>query len=164
MTVKIVYRTQKQIEFLDKYIENGGNATKAWEDTHPDCNHRSAKQQGFKMMQKLDLSLTELFDRMGLTDGKLTERLKQGLDAMRLVSVSPIPKNQKNSPKDSPLDPNQPQLKVFDVPDMGVRVKYLDMAFKLKGKYASDRALDTIALSFASLMKAKGEQEKEAKQ
>jgi len=157
MVIKIVYRTQLQIRFLDKYIENGGNATKAWEDTHPNCNHRSAKQQGYKMMQKLDLSLTELFDRMGLTDGKLTKKLEQGLDAKRLVSVSPIPKNQKGFL----LDPNQPQLKYLDVPDMNVRVKYLDMAFKLKGKYPSDKAMDSMALSFASLMKAKEEQERQ---
>lgn len=157
MTIKIVYRTQLQMAFLDKYIENGGNATKAWEDTHPDCNHNSAKQQGFTMMRKLNLSLTELFDRMGLTDAKLVKRLEQGIDAKRLVSISPIPKNQKNSP----LNPNQPQLKYLDVPDLHVRVKYLDMAFRLKGKYPSDKSMDSIALSFAALMKAKGEQERE---
>lgn len=155
MTVRIVYRTQLQIRFLDKYIENGGNATKAWEDTHPNCNHNSAKQQGFKMMQKLDLSLTELFDRMGISDGKLTKKLEEGLDAKKVLGLLPIPKDRKNSP----LNSDQPQHKYLDVPDMGVRVKYLDMAFKLKGKYPSDKSMDSIALSFASLMKAKEEQE-----
>ena len=160
MTVRIVYRTQKQIEFLDKYIANGGNATKAWEATHPDCNHNSAKQQGYKMMQKLDLSLTELFDRMGLSDGKLAKKLEQGLDAKKILSILPIPKNK----QDPSLDPNNPQFKFVDIPDYGVRVKYLDMAFKLKGKYPTDKAMDSMALSFASLMKAKEKQEVEAKQ
>lgn len=157
MATKIIYRTQLQIRFLEKYIENGGNATKAWEDTHPDCGHRAAIQSGYMMMKKIDLSLSELFDRMGLTDGKLAKKLGQGLDAMRIVSIAPLSKNQKDSPPDS----DQPQLKYLDVPDMGVRVKYLDMAFKLKGKYPSDKAMDTVALSFASLMKAKEEQERE---
>jgi len=156
MTTKIIYRTQAQIRFLEKYIENGGNATKAWEDTHPNCSHRSAKQQGYMMMKKLDLSLTELFDRMGLTDGKLAEKLKQGLEAKKVLGVAPIPKNGKASS----LDPNNPQHKYIDVPDMGVRVKYLDMAFRLKGKYPSDKAMDSVALSFAALMKAKEKQEK----
>lgn len=161
MTVRIVYRTKLQIEFLDKYIQNGGNATKAWEDTHPDCNHKSAKQSGYMMMQKLDLSLTELFDRMGLSDGKLTKKLEEGLDAKKVLGIAPIPKNDKNSP----LDPNKPRNKFIDVPDMGVRVKYLDLAFKLKDKFPStNKAIDSIALSFASLMKAKSEQEQGGKQ
>ena len=159
MVVKIVYRTQKQIEFLDKYIGNGGNATKAWEDLHPDCNHNSAKQQGYKMMKKLDLGLTELFDRMGISDGMLAKKLKEGLDAKKVLSIIPITKDK----KDQSLDPNNPQFKFVDFPDYGVRVKYLDMAYKLKGEYPTDKAIEGAALSFAALMKAKEKQEEESK-
>ena len=157
MSVKIIYRTQAQIRFLEKYLTNGGNATKAWEALHPKCNHNSAIQQGYMMMKKLDLSLAELLDRMGLTDGKLVKKLEAGLDAVKVVGVSPMSK----SSKDVPLDPNQPQLKYLNIPDMGIRVKYLDMAFKLKGKYPSDKATESIALTFAELMKAKAKQEAE---
>ncbi|MDP1615104.1 MAG: hypothetical protein Q8L68_04835 [Methylococcales bacterium] len=155
MTTKIIYRTKLQIEFLEKYIQNGGNATKAWEDTHPKCNHHSAKQQGYQMMQKLDLSLTELFDRMGITDGRLTKKLEEGLDAKKVLSILPIPKDK----RDRSLHSDQPRLKFIDVPDMGVRVKYLDMAFRLKDKFPTNKSIDSIALSFAALMKAKEKQE-----
>jgi len=91
------------------------------------------------MLKKVGISVSELLDGLGVTDGYLGKMLKEGLEATKVISVVPIPpKGGKESAPDTP-DAGFRNVEFIDVPDYNVRVRYLDMAYKLKGKYSSER-------------------------
>lgn len=51
------------IKFIDAYIENGGNAVKAYLSAYPKCSKRSAYQCGSELLRKPDI-LLELNNRL----------------------------------------------------------------------------------------------------
>ncbi len=133
-----VKRTVRERKFIDAYIENGGNATKAYFSLNPEYKGKNARKLGSRMWTKVDISVSELLDKMGTTDFKLNQKLNEGLDATKVISVIPIPpKKDKSSTGDLP-DAGSKNIEFIDVPDFNVRVKYLDMAYKLKNKYPAD--------------------------
>jgi len=130
-------RTLRVRKFIDAYIDNGGNATKAFLTINP--NAKNPRQYGYRMLQKVDISVSEFFDKAGITDIQLSKKLKEGLDATKVISVIPIPpKEAKPGTGDLP-DANSKNIEFIDVPDFNVRVKYLDMAYKLKDKFPSEK-------------------------
>ena len=135
-----IKRTIKERRFIDSYIEQNGNATKAYLAISPDVTRDSAKELGKRMLRKVNLSVTELLDKMGMTDIDLNQKLKEGLDAKKVISVIPIPpKKGKSGTGDLP-EADSKTIDFVDVPDFNVRVKYLDMAWKLKAEYPADRS------------------------
>ena len=134
-----IKRTLRERKFIDAYIKNNGNATEAYLALHPKAKRTSAADLGYRLLRKVDISVTELLDKMGVTDAYLNEKLKEGLEATKVISVVPIPpkKGQQGS-ADLP-DANEKNIEFIDVPDSNVRVKYLDMAYKLKGAYAPEK-------------------------
>lgn len=135
-----VKRTLRERKFIDAYIKHNGNATKAYIEDNPNCEYESARVLGCRWLTKVNISVKEFFDRMGLTDVQLHQKLKEGLDATKVISVIPIPpKNEKPSTGDLP-DATSKNIEFIDVPDFNVRVKYLDMAYKLKSKYPIDKS------------------------
>ena len=132
-------RTLKERKFIDAYIKNKGNATQAYIEISPDCKEESARVLGYRWLQKVNISVEELLDKMEMTDGYLSGKLYEGLDATKVISVIPIPpkKSQENN-TDLP-EANSKNIEFIDVPDYNVRVKYLDMALKLKGKFPSEK-------------------------
>ena len=132
-------RTIRERKFIDAYLKNSGNATEAYLALHPKVKRRTARELGYRMLTKVDISVTELLDKMGVTDAYLNEKLNEGLKASKVVSVVPIPpKKGKAGTGDLP-DADDKSIDFIDVPDFNVRVKYLDMAYKLKGKYAAEK-------------------------
>lgn len=132
-------RTIKERQFVVALIKNRGNATRAYLVISPDCTIEAAAVLGCRMLRKVNISVGELLDRMGITDVYLNEKLNEGLDASKVVSVVPIPpKKGKAGTGDLP-DADDKSIDFIDVPDFNVRVKYLDMAYKLKGKYAAEK-------------------------
>lgn len=132
-------RTLREKKFIKAYIENGGNATEAYLTVNSNVTRQNAREYGYRMLQKVDISVTELLDKMGVTDAYLNERLKEGLEATKVISVVPIPpKKHQPSTGDLP-NANEKNIEFIDVPDSNVRVKYLDMAYKLKGRYPSEK-------------------------
>lgn len=130
-------RTLRVRKFINAYIDNGGNATKAFLVINP--NAKNPRQYGYRMLQKVDISVSEFLDKAGINDIQLSKKLKEGLDATKVISVIPIPpKETKPSTGDLP-DANSKNIEFIDVPDFNVRVKYLDMAYKLKDKYPSEK-------------------------
>jgi len=101
--------------FIDAYIRYNGNATKAYLSLHPNCKRKSAGELGYRMLKKVDISISEILDRTGITDTYLGKKLLDGLNAKKTISVIPL------------------KLKE----DFATRARYLGMAFKLKGKYPS---------------------------
>lgn len=134
-----IKRTLRQRKFITALIKHKGNATRAYLEISPKCKEESARVLGFRWLQKVNISAQELLDRMGITDSYLNEKLNEGLDATKVISVVPIPPK-RNEPSSSDLpSASEKSVDFIDVPDFNVRVKYLDMAYKLKGKYAAEK-------------------------
>lgn len=134
-----IKRTLRERKFITALIKHKGNATKAYLEISPKCKVESAAVSGYRMIRKVNISVSELLDRMGITDAYLNDKLNEGLEAGKVISVVPIPpKKDKTSTGDLP-DANDKSVDFIDVPDFNVRVKYLDMAYKLKGAYAPEK-------------------------
>jgi len=134
-----IKRTLRQHKFVNAYIKNGGNATEAYLAVNPKAKYDSARVLGYRMLAKVNISVVELLDRMGITDAYLNDKLNEGLKASKVISVVPIPpKKHKAGTGDLP-PANAKSVDFIDVPDFNVRVKYLDMAYKLKGAYAPEK-------------------------
>ena len=132
-------RTLRERKFIDAYIESSGNATEAYLAIKPETKRRNAREYGYRMLRKVDISVSEFLEKAGVTDIHLSQKLKEGLDATRVISVIPIPpKEAKPGTGDLP-DANSKNIEFIDVPDFNVRVKYLDMAYKLKDKFPAER-------------------------
>jgi len=114
-----VKRTLREKRFIDSYIDNCGNATKAYMTISPDIKKDSAKELGYRMVNKLGLSIVEILDRQGLTDPVLSQIIIDGLKATRQAGRGVNKK---------------------EIADYNVIAKYLDMALKLKAKYPADRS------------------------
>ena len=116
-------RTLKERKFITAYIENNGNASKAYKVTHPKYEGENAKVLGCRLLTKVNLTTNELLDEMGMNDEQLHEKLLEGLDAERSIATK----------KDE----------VFTVNDFLTRHKYLDTAYKLKGVYPAEKHEET---------------------
>ena len=134
-----IKRTLRERKFIKAYIENSGNATEAYLAINPNIKRENAKEYGCRLLQNLNLSNDELLDEMGMTDEYLHQKLNEGLEATKVVSVIPIkPKEaQPNSP-DLP-DATSKNVEFIDVEDYPTRHKYLEMAYKLKNKYPTEK-------------------------
>lgn len=112
-------RTIKEQEFLKAYIDLKGNATRAYMRIHPNVKPNSARELGSKLLSKIDISMAELLNKMGLDDAILGQKLQAGLNAERVTGTG---KNKKK------------------IPNYYVVAKYLDMIFRLKAKYPIDES------------------------
>ena len=109
-----IKRTLKEKKFIEAYIKHEGNLTKAYLEISPGCSIPSARVLGYRWLQKVNIPAKELLDRLDLNDLALSQKLKEGLEAVKKVSG-------------------------VEVPDHNVRVRYLDMAFKLKNTYPREK-------------------------
>jgi len=107
-------RTLKEKKFIEAYVKHQGNLTQAYLEISPGCKIASARVLGYRWLQKVNISAQELLDRLDLTDVSLGQKLKEGLEAVKVISGKAIP-------------------------DHNVRVRYLDMAFKLKNAYPAEK-------------------------
>ena len=128
-----------QRKFIDAYIKSNGNATEAYLSLHPDCKKTSAADLGYRMLRKVDISIKEVLNKIGVTDTYLSEKLNEGLKANKVISVIPI-KPKEAQPNSTDLkEANSRNIEFVDVEDFAVRQRYLDMAFKLKGDYPAEK-------------------------
>jgi len=134
-----IKRSLRQRKFIKAYIDNGGNATKAYMEMNPKYKGKWARKLGSRMWTKLDISFDELIELTGITDLSLNKKLNEGLDANKTISVIPISpkKNQENST--NLPDADSKNIEFVEVPDYGIRFRYLDMAYKIKDKYPSEK-------------------------
>ncbi|MBA7552031.1 hypothetical protein ES705_44582 [subsurface metagenome] len=109
-----IKRTLKEKKFIEAYIKHEGNLTKAYLEISPGCSIPSARVLGYRWLQKVNIPAKELLDRLDLNDFALSQKLKEGLEAIKKVAG-------------------------VDVPDHNIRVRYLDMAFKLKNTYPGEK-------------------------
>ena len=132
-------RTLKQRKFIESYIENYGNATKAYMAINPKYDGENAKVLGCRMLTKVNLSNDELMDMMGMTDAYLQEKLDEGLNATKTISVIPLKPKEAQENSTDLQKANSKNIEFVDVNDYSVRHKYLDTALKLKNKYPAEK-------------------------
>ena len=136
MTLK---RTLRERKFIKSYIENNGNATQAYLDINPKYKGDSARVLGYRLLTKVNIEVNELMDLMGTTDAYLNQKLNEGLEATKTISVIPLkPKDSQENSTDLP-EANSKNIEFVDVDDFAVRHKYLDTAYKLKNKYPTEK-------------------------
>jgi len=110
-------RTIKENEFLKAYIECKGNATKAYLKVFPQVKKNSAPELASRLLKKIDISMAELLDKMGIDDHTISQKLLEGLNATTTTGKG----------KDKIIKPNY-----------YIRARYLDMIHRLKAKYPID--------------------------
>ncbi len=127
--------TLKQRKWLDAYIETG-NATEACRRAGYAGTDESLSQIGHENLRKLEIPVTELLDRMGLNDAALARKLEEGLDAHRTIVAR--------------FEGAITDMR--DFVDYETRFQYLEMAFRLKGRFPQDRvATDAVPEALALL-------------
>ena len=112
-----VKRTMKEIEFLNAYIKCKGNTTKAYLEVFPKVKKDSAAVLGCNLLKRINISMSELLDKMGIDDHTISQKLLEGLNATTTTGKG----------KDKIIKPNY-----------YIRARYLDMIHRLKAKYPID--------------------------
>jgi len=86
-------KTLRERKFIEAYIDNGGNATLAYLAINKKVNKNTAGVLGFRMLRKVKIEIKDSLDQIGLTDVYLASKLKEGLEATKVIRVSDIRKN-----------------------------------------------------------------------
>ncbi len=120
-------KTLKERKWLKRYIETG-NATQAALEVYDTKNVNSAKNIGYQNVTKLDLST--IMDAKGLTNDNLMDHIVEGLEKPVKVTADGV-----------------------EIPDYGVRHKYLETSLRLRGHggssntYVQDNRKNTIVFT-----------------
>ncbi len=110
--------TLRERIFIDAYIENNGNATKAYLTMNPEYEGKQARKLGYQIWTKIDISINEIAEEMGLTDPIIVQKIIDGLSATKESGTA---------------------FQKKEITDYAAIVKYIDIALKLKGKYPSEK-------------------------
>ena len=110
--------TLKQRRFIQAYVRIG-NATQAARETLECSTDESAATRGSQMLRKLQIPVSDLMDRSGISDARLVNVLADGLEAERVLA---------NGQR---------------YPDYSTRRAYLEIAFKIKGHYRNKIAVES---------------------
>lgn len=114
--------TPKQEKWLNAYVETG-NATEAARRAGYKGNDQTLRAVGYQNLTKLHIPVGDLLDKMGLDDGVLVTKLKEGLNS-ELVVVAKF---------EGSITDERSYV------DFSTRARYLDIALRLKGKYPSEK-------------------------
>ena len=134
-----IKRTLRERKFIEAYIENNGNATKAYMAINPNYDGDNARILACQFLTKLNITNDELMNLMGITDAYLQEKLDEGLNATKTISVIPLKSKEAQENSTDLPKANSKNIEFVDVDDFAVRHKYLDTALKLKGSYPSEK-------------------------
>ena len=80
-------QTLRERIFIEAYLNNGGNATEAFLAINKKVNKNTAGVLGLRMLRKVKISIKDTLDQVGLTDVYLANKLKEGLEATKVVKV-----------------------------------------------------------------------------
>jgi len=81
-------QTLRERKFIEAYIDNGGNATEAFLAVNKDVNKNTAGVLGLRMLRKVKIKIKDTLDQVGLTDVYLANKLKEGLEATKVIKVT----------------------------------------------------------------------------
>jgi Terminase small subunit len=115
--------TLKQRKWLNAYLKTG-NATQAAKDAGYDCvDDNGFAQIGWENLRKLDY--TEFLEAAGITDNLLQQKIMEGLKANKQIGAQILIDADGNVV-------SKENEGMIEVPDNGVRHKYLETALRLK--------------------------------
>ncbi len=109
--------TLKQRKWYVIYLETG-NQTEAARRVYNCKSDATAWKMGSQLVRKLAVPIADLMDDMGISDGKIYNLLQSGLTATKSVTIR---KEGKGTTKE-------------DVPDLAMRLRYLELAMRAKGQ------------------------------
>jgi len=124
---KPVKLTLKQRKWIKEYLKTG-NATKSAMKVYNCKDMVSAGSVGSENLQKLASPVRLLMESKGLGMGRLLEVLDDGLGANKVISAMVV-----NKKGDGMKQANSMTKDFIDVPDHGIRHKYLETAGKWLG-------------------------------
>lgn len=110
-----IKRKLREKKFIRAYIENGGNATKAYLAINPEYKGENERILGHQYLTKLNISDEEIMEELGLTDNYIYEKLKEGTEATKVTRLG------------------------MEVEDYAVRHQYLETTLKLRNKYPIEK-------------------------
>jgi hypothetical protein len=110
-----IKRSVREKKFIKAYIENGGNATKAYIAINPDYKGNAADVLGSRMLGKVRITDDEIMEELGLTDNYLYEKLQEGTEATKTDRTGD------------------------EIADYAVRHQYIDTLLKLRKKYPAEK-------------------------
>ncbi len=139
-TKGLTAKQRKFIKELTKTLSPTEAAMRAY-----NCKDRlSAKSIAHENLTKLDISMTELMDKMGLNTEQDIADLVELRKATRVIGYLNQYKRKDEDNKLEKVEPTQVVSNEFlDVPDNHIRLKALELSFKLKGKLSDKVRYET---------------------
>ena len=134
-------KTPKEKAFLKEYA-NTLNATEAAMRVYNCKDRKSAASIGEQNLRKLEIS--DALEAEGVSDHYLAKKIKEGAEATKVISARIIVK------KGAPTSMANGELPLADertddfieVPDYGVRHKYVETGLRVKGYGPSDKIIN----------------------
>ncbi len=80
---------KKMVLFFLAWLKNNRNATKAYQEIHPDVSYGVAATLGSRMLKKVDITL--VLDSYGIGIEDYFNQLKEGLSSVKYVGLAAIP-------------------------------------------------------------------------
>ena len=77
-------KTLRERKFIEAYISNGGNATRAFLAINKKVSKDTAGVLGLRMLRKVKVEVESILDQIGLNDVYLMRKLKEGLETRNL--------------------------------------------------------------------------------
>ena len=77
-------RTLRERKFIEAYISNGGNGTKAYLAINNKANKNTAGVLGNRMLRNVKININFILNQVGLNDVYLSGKLKEGLESENL--------------------------------------------------------------------------------
>jgi len=77
-------RTLRERKFIESYLNNNGNATKAYLTINSKVNKNTAGVLGNRMLRKVKININFILNQVGLNDVYLSGKLKEGLESENL--------------------------------------------------------------------------------
>ena len=134
-----IKRTLRERKFIKSYIENGGNATQAYMALNPEYKGKNARKLGSTMWTNIDISFDDIMDIAGITDEFLAQKIFEGLNATKTISVIPIKSKEAQENSTDLQEANSRNIEFVDVEDYPTRHKYVDTSLKLKNKFPTEK-------------------------
>ena len=114
--------TDKEKTFVNLYLESG-NATESALNAGFGSNKKSAAVMGHRLLKshKIHDAINQEFSKSGILDKMLVRNILEGLKAI------------KKTYRKIKTPDGKVKIIELEAPDFSTRLKYLEMAFKLKG-------------------------------
>ena len=120
----------KHREFGKNLVKHEGNATRAYMETYPEAQYRSAGKCANRLLQTHPQILAEVrheLDKRGITYSMLAKKLKEKLESKKVIEICG---------------------QVKEVPDHNAQLKAVDLSLKAHGVYSEGNTDNSVNINF----------------